>query len=117
MPAPNTRLLLINHPAEISFRTTHLPLLLTTSSRFRSRFSLARCHFPALAPHYFLYRDKCQVPSARLDNVIFSSLDVPHPSTALQTVIVCMQRAVRWEKAKVGDRLSGSLLHQTMYCT
>jgi len=56
-------------------------------------------------------------PSARLDNVIFSSLDVPHPSTALQTVIVCMQRAVLWEKAKVGDRLSGSLLHQTMYCT
>ena len=88
MSARNMPLPLMNQPTEISSKTTHPPLLLTTSSRFRSRFSLGRCHFPVLTPHFSLYFDKCQsryakkglassFPSAMLFFFSFSSFDVP----------------------------------------
>ena len=111
---PYACLLLINHLAEISSRITtpHYPLLLTTSSRFRSRFSPAT--FPLLLLFSsFLYCISINVKSlrreglcivrsqsARLGNVIFTCLDIPDPDFA-----------VRWPFVRnglsVGDRLSG----------
>jgi hypothetical protein len=39
-------------------------------------------------------------PSARLGNIIFSSLDIPNWGLCGQTAIVCMQRAMRWDEKK-----------------